>query len=141
METSDARARFPADQNPADEIPYRQAVEMLMYLMIGTRSIVVGKLSQFFEKPLKSHWNAVERVLRYIFAGDPESRPWWPPHREADYIASCLTTKGALWLSLLYSEFYGLAIPNAATICIYNTGLISSAQNTSINQRNKHVDI
>ena len=56
-------------QELAQDVPYRQAIGSLMYLMIGTRPDIgyaVGKLSQYCEKPLKSHWSSVKRVLRYI---------------------------------------------------------------------------
>ena len=51
------------------EVPYRQAIGSLMYLMIGTRpgiSYAVGKLAQFCESPKLKHWTAVKRVLRYV---------------------------------------------------------------------------
>ena len=53
----------------AHDVPYRQAIGSLMYLMVGTRPDIcyaVGKLSQYRENPLKSHWSSVKRVLRYI---------------------------------------------------------------------------
>lgn len=40
-----------------------------MYLMIGTRpdiSYIVGKLSQFLERPTEAHWKAAKRVLKYL---------------------------------------------------------------------------
>lgn len=46
-----------------------QAVGRLMYLMVGTHpdlAFVVANLSQYCKKPLKSHWIAVKRVMRYI---------------------------------------------------------------------------
>eukprot|EP00171_Calliarthron_tuberculosum_P009762 IDg9762t1 len=192
METSNKLTLFPGDQDPAVYIPYRQAVGSLMYLMVGTRpnlAFVVGKLSQFCEKPLKSHWMAVKRVLRYIsgtrdrgilfgtsqsldlvgysdsdWGGCLETRKStsgyvfmlaggvvsWRSRKqtvvatsscEAEYIASCLGTKEALWLSRLFAGIHGHADPMAVKILIDNNGAISTAQNTSINQRNKHVDI
>ena len=59
------------DSEPAPEVPYRQAVGSLMYLMIASRpdlAFAVGKLSQYSEDPRKSHWIAVKRVLRYLNA-------------------------------------------------------------------------
>eukprot|EP00171_Calliarthron_tuberculosum_P001019 IDg1019t1 len=192
METSNAKALFPSDQDPVDEVSYRQAIGSLMYLMVGTRpdlAFVVGRLSQFCEKPLKSHWTAVKRVLRYICGTrdrgiqygasqslDPvgySDSDWggcletgkstrgylfmlaggavsWRPRKqtvvatsscEAESIASCLATKEALWISRLYSDVHGLNDPNPVTIRIHNSGSTSTVQNTSINQRNKHVDI
>ena len=56
-------------EQPAHDVPYRQAIGCLMYLMIGTRPDIgyaVGKLSQYCEKPTKSNWSSVKRVLRYL---------------------------------------------------------------------------
>ena len=53
----------------ANDVPYRQAIGSLMYLMIGTRpdiAYAVGKLAQFCDRPLIEHWVGVKRVLRYI---------------------------------------------------------------------------
>lgn len=55
--------------DPPAEVPYREAVGSLIWLMICTRPDIgyaVGYLSQHCEKPLTSHWNAVKRVLRYV---------------------------------------------------------------------------
>ena len=54
-------------------IPYRQAIGSIMYLMICTRpdlAFAVGKLSQYSESPKEHHWTAVKRVLRYIKGTD-----------------------------------------------------------------------
>jgi len=52
-----------------DSTLYRSAVGSLMYLAVGTRpdiAFAVGRLAQHVEKPTKSLWVAVKRVLRYI---------------------------------------------------------------------------
>ena len=58
------------DQNEtSSDVPYRQAIGALMYLMISTRpdlAFAVGKLARFCEKPQEKHWVAVKRVFRYI---------------------------------------------------------------------------
>ena len=54
---------------PANDVPYRQAIGSLMYLMIGSRpdlACVIGKLSQHAEAPSNYHWSAVKRALRYV---------------------------------------------------------------------------
>lgn len=69
MDTSTKQTLFPGDQDPTDDVPYRQSVRILMFLMVFTRpdfAFVIGKLPQFCEKPLKLHLVAVKRVLRYI---------------------------------------------------------------------------
>ena len=50
-------------------VPYRNAVDCLMYLMVGTRldlAAAVGVLSQFAADPCPTHWQALKRVFRYI---------------------------------------------------------------------------
>eukprot|EP00171_Calliarthron_tuberculosum_P020616 IDg20616t1 len=60
---------------------------------------------------------------------------------KAEYIASCLATKEALWISRLLSNVHGDAKPKPITIHIDKSRSIATAQSTSVNQRNKHVDI
>lgn len=51
------------------QLPYREAIGSLMYLMVGTRpdlAFAVGKLSRFVSCFGKEHWAAVKRVLRYV---------------------------------------------------------------------------
>ena len=50
-------------------VPYRQAVGCLMYLMVATRpdlAAAVGVLSQFASDPCPTHWQALKRVFRYL---------------------------------------------------------------------------
>jgi ATP-binding cassette subfamily B (MDR/TAP) protein 1 len=50
-------------------LPYSSAVGSVMYAMIGTRPdypYPVGVISRYMSKPLRSHWQAVKWVLRYI---------------------------------------------------------------------------
>uniref|UniRef100_A0AAV1T0Y1 Reverse transcriptase Ty1/copia-type domain-containing protein n=1 Tax=Peronospora matthiolae TaxID=2874970 RepID=A0AAV1T0Y1_9STRA len=50
-------------------VPYRNAIGCLMYLMVGTRpdiAVAVGVLSQFAAEPCPTHWQALKRVFRYI---------------------------------------------------------------------------
>ncbi len=68
MERPNSKLKFEPDDMPAD-VPYRQAIGSLIYLVTGSRpdiAYAVSKLSQFLDKPLNSHWIAVKRVLRYL---------------------------------------------------------------------------
>lgn len=50
-------------------VPSRNAVGCLMYLMVSTRpdlAAAVGVLSQFASDPCQTHWQALKRVFRYI---------------------------------------------------------------------------
>lgn len=50
-------------------VPYRQVIGNLMYLSIGTRPDItfsVNSASQYLENPMKIHWNACKRILKYL---------------------------------------------------------------------------
>lgn len=50
-------------------VPYRNAVGCLIYLMVGTRpdlAAAVRALSQYAADPCPTHWQALKRVFRYI---------------------------------------------------------------------------
>ena len=52
-------------------VPYRSAVGVLMYLMVGTRpdlAAALGALSQLAADPCPTHWQALKRVFRYLRA-------------------------------------------------------------------------
>jgi hypothetical protein len=51
------------------DIPYREAIGSLMYLMVSTRpdlAAAVGILSRFLNNPGEQHWIEVKRVFRYL---------------------------------------------------------------------------
>ena len=55
------------DKNP--DVPYRQAIGSLMYLMIVTRpdiAAALNKVAQFSTNFDQSHWTATKRILRYL---------------------------------------------------------------------------
>lgn len=55
--------------SPVNKTLYRQAIGSLMYLMVCTRPeicFVVGRPSQYMEKPTKFLWTAVKHVFSYI---------------------------------------------------------------------------
>jgi hypothetical protein len=62
----------PADNNERArmaEVPYREAIGSLMYLMVSTRpdlAQAVGILSRFLNDPGETHWTEVKRVFRYL---------------------------------------------------------------------------
>ncbi|KAG5878979.1 hypothetical protein JTB14_002372 [Gonioctena quinquepunctata] len=52
-----------------DEVPYRQAVGSLMYLMMATRPDIfyaVSVVAESLEKPSVTNWKAVKRILKYL---------------------------------------------------------------------------
>ena len=73
---------LPADKNlvpkttpdritPIDIRGYQSVIGSLMYLMLGTRpdlAYAVGKLSRFSSNPSIAHFEALDRVLKYLFA-------------------------------------------------------------------------
>lgn len=53
----------------AADVPYRQAIGSLIYLVTNTRpdiAFTVGQLSKHPENPSQSNWASVKRVLRYL---------------------------------------------------------------------------
>eukprot|EP00171_Calliarthron_tuberculosum_P022755 IDg22755t1 len=149
----------PEDSNASKDIPYRQAISSIMYLALGTRpdiSFAVGRLAQYCNSPLQSHWKAVKRILRYIngtknlgltYIGSALS---WKSKKQsiiatssckADYISSCSAAKEAIWLSRLLAEIRNTGHSQKIPIFMDNQGAIASSKNQSINSRNKHIDI
>lgn len=58
-----------SDEDYMRSVPYCNAVGNLMYGMIGTRpdlAYPVGLVSRSMSNPVKTHWNAVKWVLRYV---------------------------------------------------------------------------
>jgi hypothetical protein len=54
-----------------DQLRYSHIIGSLMYLASATRSDIsfaVSKLSRFVSNPGDDHWQALERVLRYLKA-------------------------------------------------------------------------
>ena len=66
----DASIKLRKNQGPEkDQLRYSQIIGSLMYLSGATRpdiSFVVSKLSRFTSNPGDDHWEALERVLRYL---------------------------------------------------------------------------
>lgn len=189
----------PADLNLPDQplptnVPFRQAIGSLIYLVSCTRpdiAFAVHRLSQSVESPQNHHWTAVKHVLRYLsgtksfgiqyggsnnkgdsiiaysdsdYAGDTASRKStsgyilllsggsisWKSKKqpivatsscEAEYIACCAATKEAIWLSRLYAEVRNVKNPTPITIMVDNNGTIDLAQNSTVGERSKHIDV
>nr|KAJ0188413.1 hypothetical protein LSAT_V11C900476130 [Lactuca sativa] len=54
---------------PISQLEYSKAIGSLMYAMTSTRldiSFVVGKLSRYTSNPSAQHWQAVNRVFKYL---------------------------------------------------------------------------
>jgi hypothetical protein len=53
----------------ATNVPYRESIGSLMYLMIGTRpdiAFAVSLMAKYVESPIILHWKAVKHITRYI---------------------------------------------------------------------------
>jgi transposase InsO family protein len=53
-----------------ENVPYRAALGCVMYLTVGTRPDIahtVTVLAQFLESPGHAHWEAVKRLIRYLY--------------------------------------------------------------------------
>jgi hypothetical protein len=58
-----------AEGIPAENVPYRELIGTLIYLMLATRpdiSWTVKELARFSHAPTKAHWKAAKRVLGYL---------------------------------------------------------------------------
>ena len=57
------------DKEIMENVPYRQAIGSLMYLMVSTRpdlAYAIQILSRFGANPGPVHWKGVKKVLQYI---------------------------------------------------------------------------
>ena len=67
--TADMSPKTPEERATMLQIPYREAVGSLMYLMIGSRPDIaysVSLVSRFMEDPGLSHWKSVKQIFKYI---------------------------------------------------------------------------
>ena len=95
------------------EVPYKEAIGSLIYLMMCTRpdiAYAVGQAARFSQNPGKAHWSAVKRILSYLSGTlnhgilfSSKGRAHLVGFTDADY-AGCLdsrkSTSGFLFLHL-----------------------------------------
>ena len=59
----------PDEINKMRHVPYKEAIGLLMYAVIGSRpdiTYTVSYLARFMQNPRSVHWEAVKRVIRYL---------------------------------------------------------------------------
>ena len=67
-----SKSQSPAAEAEKDDmanVPYRELIGSLMYAAVATRpdiAYAVTALSQFLENPGRAHWQAAQRVLKYL---------------------------------------------------------------------------
>lgn len=69
IERALAKVPIESDEKLEPNIPYRQAVGSLIYLVTGTRpdiAFAVSQVSKFLESPHNVHWAGVKRIMRYL---------------------------------------------------------------------------
>lgn len=69
MEKSLPSTRCDEACTPSEDIPFREVIGSLIYLVSCTRpdiAFAVHRLSQQLESPTIHHWTAVKRILRYL---------------------------------------------------------------------------
>lgn len=56
-------------KDDAVNVPYKEAVESLLFLATVSRpdiAFAVNSVSQYVKSPKKIHWNAIQRILKYV---------------------------------------------------------------------------
>jgi len=59
----------PDEENEMKKIPFREALDLLMWLQVATRpdlTFSVNMLARFAHNPGIAHWNTLKHVLTYI---------------------------------------------------------------------------
>ncbi|GMF23605.1 unnamed protein product [Phytophthora fragariaefolia] len=67
-----------AEKDAMKDIPYREAVGSIMYLMVGTRpdmAFYMREVSHFLANPGMGHWKTVARGLKYLLGTKEYSLP------------------------------------------------------------------
>jgi hypothetical protein len=89
--------KLQADIRDMSDVPYRNAVGSLMYLMVCTRPDIanaVGIVSQYMQNPGRAHWSAVQHIFRYLrgtsgasleLGGDPHNKIILSGFSDSDY--------------------------------------------------------
>ena len=57
------------EEQKMEDIPYRQAIGSLMYLMVSTRPDIASSIqvfAKYMQNPGIEHWEGVKRVFRYL---------------------------------------------------------------------------
>ncbi|POM76787.1 Integrase catalytic core protein [Phytophthora palmivora] len=97
---------------------YREAVEIIMYLMVGTRPDMVfymREVSQFLANPGMEHWNAVVRGLKYLAEVTPENlADRLTANSDSDH-ANCPDTRRSAG-----GYFYPMALAQTPHGCLVN---------------------
>ncbi|KAD3337350.1 hypothetical protein E3N88_32870 [Mikania micrantha] len=60
---------LPNQGNPISQLEYAKAIGCLIYAMVSTRPVIafaVGKLSRYTSNPSSNHWQAVNRLFKYL---------------------------------------------------------------------------
>ncbi|OWY92969.1 Copia LTR rider [Phytophthora megakarya] len=67
--TTQMQPKTQLEKEIMQDIPYREVVGSVMYLMVGTRpdlAFYMRDVSQFLANPGQEHWKAVTRGLKYL---------------------------------------------------------------------------
>eukprot|EP00253_Pinus_taeda_P015782 PITA_15782 len=129
-----------------DATLYRQLVGKLLYLTHNRPdlSFVVGLVARFMQNPRESHWKAAKRILRYV-----RGPITWACKKqaaislssaEAEYRGAVETSKEALWLRQILSEF-GFEQQHPTTLWCDNQSAIQLCKDPVQHRRSKHIEL
>eukprot|EP00253_Pinus_taeda_P026293 PITA_26293 len=137
-----------------DATLYCQLVGKLLYLT-HTRpelSFVVGLIARFMQNPHEIHWKAAKRILcyvrGYVFALGSGPITWACKKQsvislssaEAEYRGAIETSKEALWLCQILSEF-GFQQQDPTTLWCDNQSAIQLCKDLVQHQHRKHIEL
>jgi hypothetical protein len=64
-----SKSQSPEETEEVPDVPYRQVIGSLMYLMVSTRPDIAASiqiLSRFSSNPGLTHWSAAKKVMQYL---------------------------------------------------------------------------
>eukprot|EP00253_Pinus_taeda_P020784 PITA_20784 len=124
---------------------YKNIVGSLMYLTATRPDIMfaLSLISRFMERPKEAHWQATERIMRYV-----KGAISWASKKqcivalstaEAEYVAATAAACQAVWMRRMLRSL-GQEQAKATVIFCDNSSAIALSKNSVFHKRTKHID-